>query len=391
MDNTIQSLATLSICTGIRGLERGVERAIGPLRTIAYVEIEAFIIENLLAGMEADLVAPAPIWANLKTFAWEQFRGKVGLFMGGYPCQPFSTAGLRKGADDPRHLWPHIERGIRTVRPLCCFFENVRGHLDLGAEQVVDSLRSLGYAVESGIFTAEEVGAPHQRARLFILAILANATSSGWGQDVANWIGRNEINILEGRQENANRFGESGKELAHSHSDGAGTGPGNIGRAGHEDEREMERQGWNDVQRERSGGHVGDGGSAMANTDDLYNDGRRNGRQGRGNEFANGGTVVADVLRSGSQGGEQCRTLEQGDGTSKPCGSTAERGFNDRWPARPGAWQFDWEAPRTIESGLGCAINGYNFREDLLRSLGNGVVEQQAEYAFRILLKKHFA
>ena len=85
-------------------------------------------------------------------------------------CQPFSVVGKRKGADDPRHLWPHIVRIIGEVQPSVCFFENVGNHLRMGFEQVHDDLRSLGYRVAAGLFTAEEVGAPHKRERLFILA-----------------------------------------------------------------------------------------------------------------------------------------------------------------------------------------------------------------------------
>ncbi len=61
------SQTILSIGPGQRGIERGIERVIGPLRVAAYVEIEAFIIENLILGMEQGLVAPSPIWADLKT------------------------------------------------------------------------------------------------------------------------------------------------------------------------------------------------------------------------------------------------------------------------------------------------------------------------------------
>lgn len=108
VDNTLESPAVLSLCTGMRGLERGIERAIGPVRTVAYVEIEAFIIENLVQQMEQGVLAPAPVWSNLKTFPSEQFHGKIHGITGGYPCQPFSVAGQQKGTEDPRHLWPYI-------------------------------------------------------------------------------------------------------------------------------------------------------------------------------------------------------------------------------------------------------------------------------------------
>jgi len=169
--NPFQSPAIISYCTGLRGLERGVERAIGTFRTAVIVEIEAFIIANLVAGMESGMVVPCPIWANLKTFDAKPFRGKIHGIMGGYPCQPFSNAGNRKGTDDPRHLYPYLERDIEAIKPIWCFFENVSGHLTLGFDTVYRSLSGMGYAVEAGLYTAAEVGAPHERERLFILAI----------------------------------------------------------------------------------------------------------------------------------------------------------------------------------------------------------------------------
>lgn len=97
MDNPFQSPAVLSFCAGLLGLERGLERAIGKLNVAAYCEIEAFICENLVAGMETGFLAPAPIWTDAKTFPAQHFHGKIHGIIGGYPCQPFSTAGKRMG------------------------------------------------------------------------------------------------------------------------------------------------------------------------------------------------------------------------------------------------------------------------------------------------------
>src|SRR5690606_3434262 len=80
-------------------------------------------------------------------------------------------AGLRGGADDPRHLWPFIRRGIKKSRPVGVFFENVEGHLSLGLRDVCKDLRKLGYQVEVGLFSAAEVGARHRRHRVFILGL----------------------------------------------------------------------------------------------------------------------------------------------------------------------------------------------------------------------------
>lgn len=169
MDTTKELPTVLSFCSGYGGIERGLELAGFKHRTIAYVEIEAYAIANLANKMERGKLLPAPIWSNLKTLPVEPFRDKVDLITGGYPCQPFSGAGKRLGEEDPRHLWPYIRRHIESIRPVRCFFENVEGHISLGLREVISDLESLGYKTTWGIFSAREVGAPHQRKRVYIL------------------------------------------------------------------------------------------------------------------------------------------------------------------------------------------------------------------------------
>jgi DNA (cytosine-5)-methyltransferase 1 len=160
----------LSLCTGYGGIDLGLRRCIPSLRTIAYAEIEASAIELLLARMEGGSLDAAPVWTNLRSFPWGAFSGRVDILSGGYPCQPFSAAGKRLGAEDERHLWPAIADGIRILRPRICFFENVEGHISLGLREVIAELEGLGYRTTWGIFSAAEVGAPHQRKRVFIMA-----------------------------------------------------------------------------------------------------------------------------------------------------------------------------------------------------------------------------
>ena len=127
----------------------------------------------------------APIWTDLKTFPWAEFRDRVDILTGGYPCQPFSAAGKRLGTEDPRHLWPFIADGIRILRPKLCFFENVEGHISLGLREVIGELGAIGYQTAWGIFSASEVGAPHQRKRVFILAYDQSVGIQGCG---ASWL-----------------------------------------------------------------------------------------------------------------------------------------------------------------------------------------------------------
>ena len=179
MDTTKELPTVIAFCAGYGGIERGLDLAGVEHRVIAYVEIEAFAIANLVSKMEAGLLPPAPIYTDIKTFPAEIFRGKVSILTGGYPCQPFSSAGKRLGEDDPRHLWPHIRRHIEAIRPVQCFFENVEGHVSLGLSTVVSDLEEDGYRSAWGIFSAREVGAPHQRKRVYIMA---NSNNTRFGQ-----------------------------------------------------------------------------------------------------------------------------------------------------------------------------------------------------------------
>ena len=160
----------MSLCSGVGGIELGFKLAVPSSRAICYIENEAFACAILKARMQDKILDQAPIWTDLRTFDGRNWRGKVDCLNGGYPCQPFSVAGKKLGEKDPRHLWPEIKRLIQEIEPPICFFENVGGHLRLGFEQVANDLSELGYKVKAGLFTAQEVGAPHKRERLFILA-----------------------------------------------------------------------------------------------------------------------------------------------------------------------------------------------------------------------------
>jgi DNA (cytosine-5)-methyltransferase 1 len=173
--DTTETITHVGLCAGYGGIDLGLKRVLPALRSVALCEIEAFAIANLVAKMEAGLMDPAPVWTDLKTFPWESFRDRVDVLTGGYPCQPFSAAGRRAGKDDPRHLWPWIADGIAAMRPRVCFFENVEGHISLGLSSVISDLEELGYKVSWGVFSAAEVGAPHQRKRVFILAYCKSA------------------------------------------------------------------------------------------------------------------------------------------------------------------------------------------------------------------------
>jgi DNA (cytosine-5)-methyltransferase 1 len=193
----------LSLCAGYGGLDLGLRVALGNTRTVCWVEWDAYPAALLAARIQDQALDDAPLWSDARTFDGRPWRGVVDCVVGGYPCQPFSVAGKRRGADDPRHLWPHIARIVGEVRPRFCFFENVRNHINLGLEQVRADLRGMGYRVEAGIFSAAEVGASHRRERLFILAHTEGARlerrsvrGDANAHELAAWSGSPEVDLL---------------------------------------------------------------------------------------------------------------------------------------------------------------------------------------------------
>ena len=258
MDTTQKPhLSHISLCFGYGGIDLGLHRIFGDrLRLAAVCEIEAFALENALSKMEAGLLPPAPIWTDLRTFPWEEFQN-VNLVSGGFPCQPFSAAGKRDGDQDPRHLFPFIIDGIKRCRPGLVFLENVEGILSskLTGEgwadpagtpvllHVIRELERVGYKATAGIFSASEVGAPHQRKRVFIMAYRSDERLGCWETErwaISDWSKRAEIwNQPIGQ-------GGAYRELANSKCEGSQGGI--FGRE--------------DTQRETLNGHSGCSGSS---------------------------------------------------------------------------------------------------------------------------------
>lgn len=170
-----KKLHGISLCAGYGGLDIGITIAEPKYKTICFVEREAHAAATLVARMEDKALDNAPIWDDVKSFDGKPWCGKVDILSAGYPCQPFSFSGRRKGTADPRHLWPDVARIVRECKPEICFFENVEGHLDLGASEVIEELQGMGFKVKAGLFSALETGATHQRRRLFIMAYSNNS------------------------------------------------------------------------------------------------------------------------------------------------------------------------------------------------------------------------
>ena len=156
------SLTVGSLFSGIGGLDLGLERA--GHRVIWHSEIDDYACRVLKKHWPH-----VPNIGDVKKVNWSEVPN-VDIIAGGYPCQPFSQAGKRKGKEDPRHLWPYVLDAIRAIRPRYALMENVRGHLTLGFGDVLADLASCGYSAEWQIIPASSVGAPHRRDRLFFVA-----------------------------------------------------------------------------------------------------------------------------------------------------------------------------------------------------------------------------
>ena len=113
----------------------------------------------------------------------------VDILTGGYPCQPFSAAGRRKGTNDDRHLWPHVREAIRHLRPRLTILENVAGHRSLGFDRVLGDMAEDGLHVRWASLRASDIGAPHHRERLFILAAPAYTEGSRRDHGKASHVG----------------------------------------------------------------------------------------------------------------------------------------------------------------------------------------------------------
>ena len=165
-------LRHLDLFSGIGGFSLGLE-ATGAFETIAFCDIEKYCLEVLEKRFPS-----VPRYTDLRELNYERLRAdgiisdtkKIDIITGGYPCQPFSVAGRKKGEEDPRHLWPEYFRLVKELRPTWVIGENVSGHIKLGLDTVIQNLEDEGYAVRPFSISASSVGANHQRERIWIVA-----------------------------------------------------------------------------------------------------------------------------------------------------------------------------------------------------------------------------
>jgi DNA (cytosine-5)-methyltransferase 1 len=284
---------------GYGGNALGLKRVIPGLRSVAVCERDAFVVANMVSKMEKGLLDAVPIWTDVTDFPTEPFGcGILDLFVASYPCQGFSHAGKRLGVDDHRHLWPHCRRFINGSRPGWVWLENVEGHVTLGLSTVLADLEEDGYTAAWGIFSASEVGAPHQRKRVFILAY------------------RNDRGLT----------GPSVRPEQPGGAEAISTGEGNTNELAHQQQQGLQ-------------GHAGDvhgQGGEPGGADRPVTEGGLLGGQ------VNKGWGVDNSLLGGCERGEQM-------GAGREASDSAGEGPGV-WPSRPGQAQYGWEPPRVVEN-----------------------------------------
>ncbi len=173
-----KELTHLSLFSGIGGLDLAGERA--GFRTVGQCEWADYpraVLEKHWPGL--------PRWRDIRTLTGESFYEQTGLrtvtvLSGGFPCQPFSTAGKRRGKEDDRYLWPEMLRVIQEIRPRWVFGENVAGLVTMALDTVLSDLEDIGYACQAVVIPACAVDAPHRRDRVAIVAhSMCNGSQTG--------------------------------------------------------------------------------------------------------------------------------------------------------------------------------------------------------------------
>lgn len=316
-----------SLCTGYGGLDMAVG---GDLAWVSDIDKGACA---LLAHRHPDI----PNLGDLKKIDWREVE-PVDVLTAGYPCQPFSVAGKQKGIEDERHIWPWIIEGIRILRPARVVLENVPGHLRLGFGDVLGSLAEAGYDAEWCCVRASDVGAPHRRERVFIVASLRHAGHNAGGSELG--------------QQSEGSTGwlvESGQDVA--------TDPDVSRREGTESATRR------DVSSRRAHADTAGDGRDEGRTEST-------GEQGRPHASERGGPAIADW------------------GSYRPAVERWEHKLGRRAPTptmlgRTGSAVL---APVFVEWMMGLPAGWVTDVPDLSRNqqlkiLGNGVVPQQAEYA----------
>ena len=281
----------LSLFTGAGGGVLGT-KLLNNWRSVGYVEWDKYCQKIISQRIEDGFLDEAPIFGDIDHFiesgAAKKYAGYVDVVTAGFPCQPFSVAGNKKGKDDERNKWPQTLQCIRDIRPRYALLENVPGLLSSGYfGEILSSLAQAGYDARWCVLGADDVGAPHRRKRLWIKATSQDTERSGC---LHREYEEGRVQVREQR-ESGSRGGEwvsgDSPELADSDSERHGRrdceGRGGEGRIVQPKEREgrevgSEVEGCGSPYRED-----------VADSDSKRLEGQREESSGTGEELSNPG------------------------------------------------------------------------------------------------------
>ena len=248
----------LSLFTGAGGGVLG-SKILG-WEAVGYVEWDKYCQKILAQRIQDGFLDEAPIFGDIDEFiksgAAKKYEGFVDVVTAGFPCQPFSVAGKKRGKDDERNKWPQTLECLRLIRPRYALLENVPGLLNSGYfGEILSSLAEIGFDARWTVLGADDVGAPHRRKRLWILAypkhigrpstevtgsIAQGGDSSSSGSQSTGQSSRrseqyaqladSDSERLEGQREESSRTGE---ELSNSGDSRWWITEPNVGRVAH--------------------------------------------------------------------------------------------------------------------------------------------------------------
>ena len=378
-----------SLFSGIGGLDLGLERA--GMEVIWQSEIDPYGC-RVLKKHWPEVVNHG----NIKEINWGDVV-RPDILCGGYPCQPFSTAGKRNGTDDPRHLWPWVREAISELRPKYAILENVRGHVSLGLNVVLGEMASIGYDAEWQIVSAASVGAPHRRDRVIIIAYpfgeLADPDNSGrvhrqsqiftadrW-LNALSFIGSGSANVANTTQQYSNGKPDNTRDSARPETVSQSRDSGRAQDVANTDSNSGHKQHQRQIQQPDIMGRS----EVVANADNAGSGTPRSGIDRNGTQevqrrdnkpqFGLSGCseVVADT---------DTREISWGlRGVSTDTGQVRqERNYARGEKSHAGR---QWWA---VEPDVGRVAHGVPSRVDRLRGLGNAVVPQVAELIGRMVI-----